>query len=167
MEELLHENVSEYEEHIARAVWAVHILYLLTQKRSNVGLLQPKAAEEEEGEEGFECSELDAETERTVVLQGPRESICQKFLDCVAQLLSPTKGWENVTATALRAREDFVEIDIARNDCFGIARNGRPCQHVYDLGRAEAAYCRELEYALSTKTQQGMTFRPIPWKELV
>lgn len=163
MEELSHESTPGPEEYIAHVVWAAHILSYLTKKRSHNELPQPQA----EGDEDLECSESDAETERTVFLQGPRESIRSKFLDCIAQLLSRSKGWENVTATALREREDFVEVDIARNDCFGMARNGRPGQHVYAFGRAEADYCRKLEAYLSTKAQQGMILWRILWNELL
>jgi hypothetical protein len=164
MEELPHKSIPVCEGRIARVVWAAHILSYLTKKRSHIELQQPDTAEEEEG---LEFGEVDAETERTVVLQGTRESIRSKFLDCVAQLLSPSKGWANVTTIALREQEDFVEIDIARNDCFGIARNGPPGQHVYDFGKAEADYCRKLEYHLSTKTQHGMIFGLFPWNEPV
>jgi len=153
--ELPHESSPGYEERIARVVWAAHILSYLTKKRSHLELETPNAAEEEEG---LECGELDAETERRVVLQGSGSSIRSKFLDCIAQLLSPSKGWEDVTATALREREDFVEVDIARNDCFGVARNGGPAEH--EFGRVETDYCRKLEDYLSAGTQQGKIFRP-------
>jgi len=159
MEETSHETIPGYEELIAHVVWAVHILSHLTKKRSHIDLHKSETIEEEEE---FECGELDAETERTALLQEPRESIRSKFLDCIAQLLSPCKGWDNVTATALREREDFVEVDVARNDCFGIAGDGRPGQHVYAFGAAEADYCRKLEAYLSTETHQGMIRRRTP-----
>ncbi|KAL9099992.1 MAG: hypothetical protein Q9163_004573 [Psora crenata] len=143
------------EERIARVVWAAYILSYLSKQRRHRQLQPPDLAGEEEEEEGFEGSELDAVTERTAVLQEPRESIRSKFLDCIAQLLSPSKGWESVTATALREREDFVEVDIARNDCFNISMDGRPDQHAYEFGRAEADYCRKLEHDLSTATHQA------------
>lgn len=135
----------------------------MARKRSHIELPQPGAEEEEEV---LECGDLDAETERTVVLQGPRESIRSKFLDCVAQLLSPSKGWESVAATALREQEDFVEIDVARNDCFGVARGSPPGQHVGNLRRGKADYCRKLENYLSTGTQPGRTFSPSPEMDL-
>ena len=136
----------------ARVAWAVYILYCLTQKRSHTELPLPDATEEEE--EGYGQSDLDAETERMVVLQGPSASIRFKFLDCIAQLLSPSKGWDNVTATALREHEDFVAIDVARNDSFGAVSNSWPGQHACAFGRRETKYCAELKNYLST-TQQG------------
>lgn len=147
------------EEPTARILWAAHILHYLTKNRSHIGLPQPDDADEEEG---LEHGDLDAETERTTILQGGRESIRRMFLDCVSQLLSPSRGWENVTAAALREREDFVEIDVARNDGFGIARSSRPAQHVRDFGGAEATYYRALRNYLSTGTQQGKVFQLCP-----
>ena len=141
MEELPPGSGPEYEERTARVVWAAHILSYLTKTRSHIELQQPDAVEEEEG---LDCGELNADTERAAVLQCPRESIRSKFLDYIAQLLSPYKGWENVTATAFSERGDFVEIDVARNDCFGIARNSGPGEHMYGFGRVEAEYCRKL-----------------------
>lgn len=66
MEEILHESIPGYEERTARVVWATYILSYLTKKRSQTKLQQPDANREEEE---LECSELDAETERAVVLQ--------------------------------------------------------------------------------------------------
>jgi hypothetical protein len=40
----------------------------------------------------------------------------QKFLDCISELLAHTKGGDCVTATALREKEDDVEVDVARNN---------------------------------------------------
>ncbi|KAI8623618.1 hypothetical protein F5Y19DRAFT_492466 [Xylariaceae sp. FL1651] len=104
------------EERTARIIWVVHILSYLTKGRSHTGLQQPHADDEEELDGG----ELDAITEVITDLSESKESIRFRILDCVAQLLSPSKGWGYVVTTALREREDFVEIDVARNDCFGI-----------------------------------------------
>lgn len=152
------ENSPGHEERIARVVWATHILYYLTENRSHNELQQTDAADEEES---LEYKELDVETETAVVLQSSKESIRSKFLDCIAQLLSPSKGWKSVTATALREWEDFVEIDVARNDCFGIAQDIGPGKHVYEFGGNETDYCRKLQDHLSTTTQQGTMFRAI------
>lgn len=89
MDELPSRSVPGYEQRVARVVWAAHILSYLTEKRSHIELLPPEVAEEEEG---LECDELDVETERTGILYGSRESVRSKFLDCIAQLLSPSKG---------------------------------------------------------------------------
>ncbi|KAH6848438.1 hypothetical protein B0I37DRAFT_286967, partial [Chaetomium sp. MPI-CAGE-AT-0009] len=118
-------------ERTARIIWAGHILSYLTKHQSNTrlqGLQQVQAIEEEEEEEEKEeeldYEQLDAATEKMAFLSAPQEWIGfrGRFLDRVAQLRSPSKGWEYVTATALREREDFVEIDVARNDCFGVVR---------------------------------------------
>jgi hypothetical protein len=37
----------------------------------------------------------------------------------MAELLSPAKGWNYVSAAALRESEDLVEVDLVRNGGFG------------------------------------------------
>lgn len=107
------------EECIARVVWAAHILSYLTNDRKHEELLDVNihVKHDVNTDESDEC-EMDYESDKTVILSGPRESVRQKFLDCIAQLLSPCKGWDGVTATALREEEDKVEVDVARNDGF-------------------------------------------------
>lgn len=148
-------NALGYQERVARIVWAAHILSYLAKKRSHADLLEPDDVEEEED---LEDAEIDARSERVAILQGTRESICSKFLDCVAQLLSPSKGWSSVTATGLREEEDFVEIDVARNDCFGTTESDRSGEHVVDLGKDEADYCAELKGYLSAEIRSGKIF---------
>lgn len=78
---------SGHHERIARVVWAVHILSYLATEHSQTKLLQLRDAAEEE-EENLDHEELDSEAEKKAVLQGSRESIRRKFLDCIAQLFS-------------------------------------------------------------------------------
>ena len=108
-----------HEECTARVVWAAHILSYLKGNQNHEEL--------HEAENNVECggntdelsaSETDYETEKNMILSGPRESFRQKFLDCIAQLQSPCKGWNGVTATAIREGEDGVKVDIARKDGF-------------------------------------------------
>jgi len=146
---------STNEGRTARIIWAAHILSYLTKQQSNVRLqgLQIEAAgedEEDELDDELEDEQLDAATEKTVSLSASQESIRFRFLDCVAQLLSPSKGWDYVTATALREREDFVEIDVARNDCFGATRGGWSSGAIsMDPGIVEEEYFRKLEKFLA------------------
>jgi len=144
------------EERTARIFWATHILSYLTKGRSHTELQQLDADDEEEE---LADIELDATTERVACLSGSKESIRFKVLDCVAQLLSPFKGWDYIVATALREREDFVEIDIARNDCFGIIGEYWSTCGVSDSGVAEEEYYRKLENYLSTAAQHGKMIR--------
>ena len=150
-------NFSNHEQRVAHVVWAAHILSYLTEKRSHIELLPSGNGEED----GFECNELDAESERQNILHGPRDSVRSKFLDCIAELLSPSKGWDNVTATSLHEQEDFVDIVIARNDCFGMATTGIYGQNLA-FSRLEADYIRKLETSLSMKTENCMTLKPFP-----
>lgn len=109
------------DERIARVTWASHILSYLTNTQSH-------GKEPRDTRNNTECDNSDTdepsdtetnyETQRTVILSPPRTSIREKFLDCIAQLLSPCKGWDGVTATAIREGEDGVEVDVVRNDGF-------------------------------------------------
>lgn len=111
--------IYRHEECIARVVWAAHILSYLTNNRNHAELHEAEnnAERDSDTDERSDC-ETDYETEKTVILSGPRYSVRRKFLDSIAQLLSPCKGWDGVTATAIREGEDGVEVDIARNDAF-------------------------------------------------
>lgn len=148
--ELATQSARQQEKLVSRVSWAIHILSCLSGKRTHVEL---DATEEEEP--GDTCSDLDAETERTIVLQGPSDSIRYKFLDCIAQLLSQSKGWDNVVATALCEYEDTVVIHVARNDCFGIPSSSSLAD-ACTFGNTGAEYCRELVNYLSA-TQRGKT----------
>lgn len=131
-----------HEESIARVVWAAHILSYLTNNRSHEELHDAENnAEHDSGTDEPSDCEGDYETEKTVILSGPRNSVRQKFLDCIAQVLSPCKGWDGVTATAIREGEDGVEVDIARNDGFHADDDGFDCQIV--------GYCKMLEAYLA------------------
>jgi hypothetical protein len=109
-----------HDERIARVVWAAHILAYLTKKR----LLQlDEAGDTTDSDSDTEPDkEIDHETgyqtERAGVLSSPRDSVGRKFLDCVCQLLSPSKGWDSVTAAAMHEGEDGVIVNVARNDAF-------------------------------------------------
>lgn len=86
-------------------------------------------------------SETDYETDKNVILSDPRNSVRRKFLDCIAQLLSPCKGRNGVTATAIREGEDGIKVDVARNDGF-----------LSDEDRFDGeimAYCKMLEEYLA------------------
>lgn len=140
------------EELTARIIWAGHILSYLTTHRNNIRL-QELHEEEQEFDD-------DAATGRIDCLSGSENSIRFQFLDCVAQLLSPSKGWEYVTATALREREHFVEVDVARNDCFGALRGDWSAGAASDPGGAEEEYFRKLETYMAAVAQQGEGDKP-------
>ena len=106
--------------------------------------------DEEEEELHDDQLDSDAATERMACLSWSQESIRFRFLDCAAQLLSPSKGWEYVTATALRERDDFVEIDVARNDCFGPTRGDWSTGVGADSCVVEEEYFRKFEKYMAT-----------------
>ncbi|KAL4962166.1 uncharacterized protein BDV14DRAFT_179123 [Aspergillus stella-maris] len=111
--------IYSHEESIARVVWAAHILSYLTNNQNHEELHEPEnnAEPDSDTDELSDC-ESNYETEKIVILSSPRNSVRRKFLDCVAQVLSPCKGWDGVTAAAMREGEDGVEVDIARNNGF-------------------------------------------------
>ncbi|RHZ69172.1 hypothetical protein CDV55_107132 [Aspergillus turcosus] len=130
-----------HEESITRVVWAAHILSCLTNTRYHEEQHEVDDAERDgDTDEPSDC-ETDYETVETAVLSGTRDSIRRKFLDCIAQLLSPCKGWDGVTATAIREGEDRVEVDIARNDGFLLDED---C-----FGSETVGYCKMLEEYLA------------------
>jgi hypothetical protein len=102
-----------YDEHIAHVIWAAHILHYLSGERSQTGLLP-----ELETDEDFEADESDVETQNNMIQTAPIDSVRSKFLDCVAELLSPSKGWDYVVSAGLRQSVECTEIDVARNDGF-------------------------------------------------
>lgn len=86
MEDFPHQCTLGYEERIARAVWAAHMLSYLTKKRWLIELLQLDAAEEGEG---FGCDKLDAEAEKNGKNQ---ESIRSNFLDSICPAVVAIQG---------------------------------------------------------------------------
>lgn len=143
--EFKRENTAESDKRVAHVIWAAHILSYLSGNRSHIKSRQPEDISEDEE---LEPDDIDVETVRAGVIQAPRDSVRSKFLDCIAQLLSPSKGWDAVTASALREQEDFVEVDVARNDCFGTNTSHSRVQHDGDLRRARD-YCTKLQNFLS------------------
>jgi hypothetical protein len=102
-----------YEEHIAHVIWAAHILHYLSGERSQTGLLPELDADED-----FDVDEPDVETQNDIIQTAPVDSVRSKFLDCVAELLSPSKGWDYVVSAGLRESVECIELDVARNDGF-------------------------------------------------
>ncbi|KAK3369844.1 hypothetical protein B0H63DRAFT_514109 [Podospora didyma] len=96
------------EDRTARIIWAGHILSYLTRHQSNIrlrGLQLVQAAHEDEEEEKLpddDQLDSDAATERMACLSWSQESIRFRFLDCAAQLLSPSKGWECALSADIR-----------------------------------------------------------------
>lgn len=133
------------EESLARIVWAAHILYYLTKNQNHEELLEAENNLEYASDtDDSSDHETDYETKKNMILSGPRYSIRQKFLDFIAQLLSPCKGWNGVTATAIREGEDGVEVVITRNDGF--------CLDEDCFDSEIRVYCKMLEEYLGGST---------------
>ena len=101
---------------VAQIVWATHILSYLAP--STFFIPTDDTAEDDEQAVPQQEADLDAATDELQVLTTDYEAIRRKFLNCIAELLSPSKGGPYVTATALREQNEFVEVDVARNSGF-------------------------------------------------
>jgi hypothetical protein len=100
------------EESFARVAWASHILDFLYKKRAQSDLVPHEVNPDlEHLDDEFEIDSVDL-----AVLTRSDDKVRMKFLDSLAELVSPSKGWSAVTATAMREKEDHVEIDVAMND---------------------------------------------------
>lgn len=134
-------------ERAARIVWGAHILRYLSgdhcshPKSGALNLDAPVSAitrrgyHDEEGSdlEDDDYTDVDVETEKATIISGTETNMLQKFLDASAELLSPKKGWDYVTATSLKELPGSITMTIARNDAF--IKDG-----VYD----DRARCRDL-----------------------
>lgn len=115
-----------YSDQLARIIWASQILHLLTSERAQVSLLLPEAEREavDLGDEDDEDDETPFDSDVATIIadleSGQGVKVRQSFLDCIAELLACANGWAYVTATALREREDNVEVDVARNIGFEV-----------------------------------------------
>ena len=112
---------------LARVVWGAHILSYLHPHTTDRLDHHPKATtnpggyceEDSDEEDEFEEDiEVGTATQNTNLLTPYDTKIREKFLNCIAELLSHSKGGAIVTATALRENEDNVEVDLARNEGF-------------------------------------------------
>jgi hypothetical protein len=155
-------SIVSSEEQVARIVWSAHILSYLA-KKCNLSESEPTAEEnalavEQDGDndsvvehenDGDDDDDDDddsihsvTDSERTALLSDPQDNIAKRLLNCIAQLLSPRHRWAYVTATAMKEHEDFVEIFVARNDCFA------------EHGKAAQDLCNALQRHMST-SQKG------------
>jgi hypothetical protein len=101
----------------AHVIWATHILWFLSANRSQPDLILEDPDDcFEECDDNFGDDATD--TGNLGLLTSPNEGMRIKFLNGLAELLSPAKGWNYVSATALRESEDEVEIDLVRNGGF-------------------------------------------------
>jgi len=115
----------------ARVVWASHILsYLNPYTCSTVdGPSRPNLVPDvlpEDLDDSKDDWDDDLDTDAIIAAEAPDylavrdEPIREKFLDCVAELLAHTKGGKHVAATALREKENSVEVDVASNSPFSV-----------------------------------------------
>lgn len=112
----------------AHVVWGSHILSYLnphTETLSGKHLQATTSAsghrevDSDEDDDLVGDTEVERATQNTDLLTPYDTNIREKFLNCVTELLSHSKGGATVTAAALREKEDSVEVDLSRNDGFG------------------------------------------------
>lgn len=105
----------------AQVVWASHILSYLnpyTSYQADRQLDRVRDVVVDDHDDGED--DLNDETSNLLVFGVGDESVREKFLNCVAELLAYKKGGRYVAATALREGKNSVEIDIASNSPFSI-----------------------------------------------
>jgi hypothetical protein len=116
-------------DELAHVVWASVILSLQnpyttttsgddSSHRNQESLDKDREYDEDSDTESVDDSAEDLASIEAGQLAGTGDRLRQKFLDCISELLAYTKGGKYVTATALREKEDQVEVDIARNSDF-------------------------------------------------
>ena len=110
----------------AQVVWASHILSYLNPYTCSRTDRPPPGILPDSDDDSDDDDELDddSDTDTVVTAEFPNplaahdEPIRQKFLNCIAELLAYKKGGKHVAATALREKENSVEIDVASNSPF-------------------------------------------------
>lgn len=128
----------EYEARVARVIWAAHILHYLNGERNQA---QPLPEPDIDDDFRGHAAATDIETENDT-LTNSVDSIRSKFLDAVAELLSPSKGWDYVVCTGLRESTNRIDLDVARNDGFSRtaeAQGGQPTWYINQLQKYLAA----------------------------
>ncbi|KAI9740068.1 MAG: hypothetical protein M1818_004819 [Claussenomyces sp. TS43310] len=153
-------NRGKHEECIAHVVWAAHILHDLAGERSQTRLLP-----ELDPEEDFDGDELDAKTESEVILASSGDLIRSKLLDCVAELVSPSKGWDHVVTTGLRESADSIEIDITRND--GFSMTGGSKRKKSRRKGVDTQYFEHLQNYLASASGESVSALSLKWFDSV
>jgi hypothetical protein len=141
-----------YEEHIAHVIWAAHFLHYLSGERSQTGLLP-----ELDTDEDFDADEPDVETQNGIIQTASVDSVRAKFLDCVAELLSPSKGWDYVVSAGLRESVECIELDVARNDGFSQTIESKAGEPL--VRDANTWYINQLQKYLATN--EGTCFNQV------
>ncbi|KAK2734482.1 hypothetical protein FQN55_002652 [Onygenales sp. PD_40] len=110
-------------DELVHVVWASHILsymnpYTIIASDRPSNLQSKQEVNDDDGSDFDDGPNHDFSSIDNEPLTDNSEVLRQKFLDCICELLAHTKGGKTVTATALREKEDEVEVDIARNNGF-------------------------------------------------
>ena len=129
----------------AHTIWMTHILWFLSANRGQQALAP------EDLDDCFECcddfGDDSTDTGNLDLRTSYNEVIRIKFLNGLAELLSPAKGWNYVSATALRESEDSIEIDLVRNGGFSNKEDHE--------SQADAEYTASLRNFISIHDNEG------------
>lgn len=88
------------EYQLARTTWASHILGNVLRQVSQSSLAPPDD-DLLESEDDIPVDDLDARSTKIAILTNSPQKAGEKFLDCLAELMSPEHGWGAVVATSL------------------------------------------------------------------
>lgn len=114
---------TEHEVAFARLVWSAHILFYLSRSQSQPplvvsdGLRRDDVSNVDRTDVNEDWDEEHEDFRSDIVdnLTNSGEAVQKKFLDALAEVLSPSKGWHAVTVTMLQQHEEHVDVFIARN----------------------------------------------------
>ncbi len=108
-------------------------------------------------DEESDNEDLDKEEERSflgidtlkndVLNEGSDEMLKSKFLNCLGEIFSHTRGRNHVTCVSLEEGDEDNVVRVARNDGFESGKDGK-----------DALYFRKVEYFLSSVGRIGNVF---------
>jgi hypothetical protein len=112
----------DIEYQAARTVWASRILGYICQKIPQDRLSHVDNDFESEEDILLDKDDLEvvSDTNQTLTATpgGEPQRIKEKFLDCLAEIMSPKHQWDGVITTSLMAVEEGVRLNIAANSGF-------------------------------------------------
>lgn len=112
----------DIEYQVARTIWASRILGYVCQKIPQDRLSHVDDESESEEDELLDNDDLEVGSDTNQTLNatpwGEPQRFKEKFLDCLAEMMSPKHQWDGVITTSLMAVEEGVHVIVAANSGF-------------------------------------------------
>ncbi len=132
----------------ASLVWAERILFYLSPAQMPLDIPSDEESDNEDLDEEEERSFLGIDTLKNDVLnEGSDEMLKSKFLNCLGEIFSHTRGRNHVTCVSLEEGDEDNVVRVARNDGFESGKDGK-----------DALYFRKVEHFLSSVGRIGNVF---------